>query len=307
MKFLSLAAFMAFILLGCGSGTGNNQESVQKSGQKMSPSPVLENEVPLADRVYRAKYARLHCADRVCHPNTVMLSGVSSNGVARCSGVLISPNQVLTNDHCLHQPLSIGRGSCEGVLFVHTLYGESLRCESVLYHSKESGVDSEDYAVIQLKDTASRFTPLKFSGRGLKNGESVHLDRVQMYIASDGSFDGQVQGIQCEARHRTLLYPAVNSADFPFMTFASCPIQAGNSGAPIFNQAGELTAILQGFFDIPDEVFQKPEIKGSGKKPRDFRVSVATQSHCMKGLSVLGASHQSSPSCREVERALIQL
>jgi hypothetical protein len=217
---------------------------------------------------------------------------VTEQGLARCSGVLISENEVLTNDHCVGMSLSVaahpGRFEdipCEGDVFVSfAATGDSgaLRsaCRSIRFRSGERGIGSVDYAVIQLKEKVLARSQVRFSRKGLADGDEVGIFRVQM--DGDTGFGGTQSRLGCQASHRTFVYPQLDSADAPLMTLGDCPIVLGNSGAPVFNSSGELSGIIQGYLAVRSNEELDRELRDHLLDGTFGLTGVATQVHCIE-------------------------
>ncbi|MBU6153533.1 MAG: trypsin-like peptidase domain-containing protein [Bdellovibrionales bacterium] len=127
-----------------------------------------------------------------CEPSIALVSVVTDQGLERCSGVLISEDRVLTNDHCVDKSLSLIGWStrhkglpCKGSVYVH-FSGDGERsarhagCLEIEFRSGESGINSQDYAVIRLDQPITDRKPMKIAKRGFRDQESARILRVQM-------------------------------------------------------------------------------------------------------------------------------
>lgn len=209
---------------------------------------------PLADRIAAASKGEVRC-DFLgeCHPGVAMVSVVQSTGIERCTGFLVGPKTVVTNDHCMSESTFVQeyRGQCRNLVFVHFANpggeGLSIGCSRV-QRSMQTGIGSMDYAVIELDQAVTGRTPFRVSQRGFRNQEKATIIRLQMESQnSRGVFSSVQSKLECAATFRTMLYPAVNSPYHPLMTFGDCAIQLGNSGSPALNEDGEVGAVVQGF------------------------------------------------------------
>ncbi len=266
--------------------------------------PVQIDRIQGTDRATRISQARIAAAgselrcdfEGECHPSVALVSIVTEQGLARCSGVLISEDEVLTNDHCVGMSLGVvarpGRFEdipCEGDVFASfAASGEAgaIRsgCKSIRFRSGERGIGSVDYAVIRLKEKVPARARVRFSKKGLADGDEVGIFRVQM--DGDTGFGGTQSRLGCQASHRTFVYPQLDSVDAPLMTLGDCPIVLGNSGAPVFNSSGELSGIIQGYLAVRNNEELDRELRDHLLDGTYGLTGVATQVHCLEHIGL---------------------
>ncbi len=272
-------------------------------GQNPSGGPAGTNSInlPSSSEVQSwrtaAQAGKLFCPfNDECNPSVVMVSVITDKGVEGCSGVLISPNEVLTNDHCVDKSISLkGWESrrknlpCKDFVFTHLSgtdlnnAGPTLGCDSIEVRSGEAGIASVDYAVIKLSTPVSDRMPMRLARRGFSENEKAKIYRVQMTKESNTSgFRGMVGRLDCVTSYRTYLYPAASNSDSTLMTFGDCAIQAGNSGSPVINESGELTAIIQGYLTVRPE--HKSDLDQNLLDGNYGEVAIGTQLECMPGV-----------------------
>jgi V8-like Glu-specific endopeptidase len=292
----SLGALVALVLLGsCGP---RNLEFVRGA----HPDQIDPLSGDRAERRIRAKAAartaELHCTiEGECDPSVALVAVATEEGLERCSGVLVSEDRVLTNDHCVNKSLSlIGWGTrqqrlpCKGSVFVH-FSGDEQRsarhagCFEIEFRSGESGINSLDYAVIKLDHPITDRKPHRVSKRGFKDHETARILRVQMDQGGEAGFGGTQNFLTCSASHATFLYPLLNSTDAPLMTFGDCNIQAGNSGAPILNEDGELGGIVQGYLTLKQDADLEQQLREHLLDESYGLVGIGSQTRCMGDLS----------------------
>ena len=208
--------------------------------------------------------AELVCknGDSECPLAVVLITVPIPTGIAHCTGFLISENEVMTNDHCVRDSLSITKDMrklrkdipCSGFIHTHFIASSprgtayTVGCESIEMRSGGKTVASSDYAIIKLQSQVVDRTPLKLSTRGFKNGEGATIYRVQPDQGSQSVNKlGQLEKLNCKASYGSYRFPAINAPNLPIMTFGNCPIQLGNSGSPALNEDGEVGAIIHGF------------------------------------------------------------
>ncbi len=245
-----------------------------------------------------ARSASLHCTiEGECDPAVALIAVATDEGLERCSGVLISEDRVLTNDHCVNKSLSlIGWNTrnrklpCKGSVFAH-FSGDEQRsaqhagCFEIEFRSGESGINSQDYAIIKLDRSLTDRKPVRIARRGFRDREGARILRVQMDQGGAAGYGGTQNFLPCSASHATFLYPLLNSMDSPLMTFGDCNIQAGNSGAPILNEDGELAGIVQGYLTLKQDPDLEQELREHLLDESYGLVGIGTQTRCMSELN----------------------
>jgi hypothetical protein len=243
-----------------------------------------------------ARSGRLECEfEEECHPAVALVSIVTREGLARCSGVLVSEDEVLTNDHCVKRALSL-EAKAESLEEVAVEPGdlvfsfsptekspEGVQATGALLRKRsgEKGIMSVDYARVKLDRKITDRPPVKVAGSGLRDGEPVVIHRVQMSGA--GNYGGVQGRLACEADHGTYVYPTVRESRSPLMTFGDCVIQSGNSGSPVLNAAGELVAIIQGYLVLRSDAEAYREIEPYLLEGHYGSTGLATQVYCLLG------------------------
>jgi V8-like Glu-specific endopeptidase len=256
MSFLRLFTVMGLLvgavgLSACGSGSS-------AQGQQMSRTDDPNDEAgdptvkPTRAQIEGAKNGQLFCnINNECDPAVVMISIATNTTVLRCSGFMISADEILTNSHCVANTYAAARG-CSGLIYTHvaavgSAEAHTIGCQKIEFSSNPTGLESADYAVIKLKQSITDRSPLKLSNRGFNNGEIASVHRVQMLAqSSDDSMNGIQTFANCENVQKTMFYRSA-SPNTPINTFAGCLVQHGNSGSPMVNSDGEVSAVLQSF------------------------------------------------------------
>jgi hypothetical protein len=271
----------------------------QKGMFSKGVQPVQIDPMQGPDRATRIAQARTAAAagelrcdfDGECHPSVALISVVTDQGLARCSGVLISEDEVLTNDHCVSLSLSAAARPdrleeipCGGEIYANfaptnDATGFRAECRSIRYRSGERGIGSVDFAILKLAQKPGGRQPIVLARKGLSNGDETRVFRVQM--DGDSGFGGTQSLLRCQASHRTFVYPQIDSADTPLMTLGDCPIVLGNSGAPVINVSGELSGIIQGYLALRQSDQLEQELRDRLLDGTFGLTGVATQTHCL--------------------------
>ncbi len=295
---LAFLPLIALILMG--SGCGSNPY-VELSNAVRNDPVADEGSIPNVQQIEAAQNGKLSCPfSGECSPAVALVSVATGKGVNRCTGFLIGPNRILTNDHCLKGNPDLEK-DCSKYVFIHFADQLNRTCSKVIHRSNSSRIENPDYALIELNEPLADRTPLKISKRGFRNREKAVIYRVQMTKdASSGSYDGIQTRMECEASYKTLMNVNVNSPFAPVMTFGDCSIMNGNSGSPILNSFGEVAAINQGYLSIKNEVFIE-QLKSYLLDGSYGQTALGAQTRCMSEL--VG---EEAKACEKVRPILAQ-
>lgn len=203
-----------------------------------------------------SKYGHTLKCGSSCHEAiTKLVIETKADGHYKCSGALISPNQVLTNKHCVPSNMRLSQSCKDEVSFLFaTKNGESQKYEcDKLVSTNEStpgDVNSLDYAIFSLKKKTGR-KPLKLSKGTVEDKDSLWIVKVDNQVKSF------VNREKCTVKFNSLAFPFSGSGDSKVLTFTGCNTEPGNSGSPLLNSKGEIAAILEGRNTKSNKVFFK--------------------------------------------------
>lgn len=236
-----------------------------------------------------------------------------SEGMA-CTGVLIASDLVLTNRHCvpfMDQPntsfgkYTIGVEFPNGVVAnIENLVGMS---PPWLYGEGHLNVD---FAILKIDKNLfyqfvapykqlneNPYTPVSISHEGFKDGQTYYVYSTTPY--GDKANDTVIEKRPCKAIYNTIFGSQFQSAQSPVVSLADCPIGPGNSGSPIFNEAGQLVGIISGQFSPAGLLGLSAIAKADGMLTADTfnNVGWGTNLACLPSLA--GESYKVDPKCND--------
>ena len=208
-----------------------------------------------------SSYQEIYCAQgSECRSKFVEVNLNDGEHGARCSGVLLAKDLVLTNRHCArfvvsHANLSFGRGSIDIVLpkLRKTDANNSISLvQNLVLISPDSvpnPLSSPDWAILGLDPSfplpADVVIP-RISREGIKDGETYTVYAKSPF--GDAKEPDAIEKRQCKAVYKTIFAPWQDRPLLPVFELSDCPIGPGNSGSPIFDKAGALVGIIGGQF-----------------------------------------------------------
>ncbi|MEM9728116.1 MAG: trypsin-like peptidase domain-containing protein [Myxococcota bacterium] len=190
---------------------------------------------------------RVACADDSdCPESVALLVGRSApEEPMRCTAALIGPRTAVTAGHCVAWELSRG-GRCDDVWLGFASVGgrapEWVACASVQSSSDASGsLLAPDYAILRLRSDAHR-APLAVSRGELGTGEVVRMVSVTPNRFYDDVHE--VRSRRCIIDHQGTPTAWTPVAPSSVRVLSSCPIQLGNSGAPLLDYQGRMRGLV---------------------------------------------------------------
>lgn len=164
---------------------------------------------------------------------------------ARCSAVLIDKKLILTAGHCIPD-----QKKCDGSKIVFGWHKDSKSVEKAKTYSCKKwiagaqgngGLDSPDFALIQLDREVSQVAPVAMSFETLKENELIYTV-------------GHPNGTSAKYSEGKITY----GSDYSANSMAEIDGFTGNSGGPIFDQNHR----LRGIYSYGEQDFQLNEKKG---------------------------------------------
>ncbi len=209
--------------------------------------------------------ASIQCGDGECPESTVGVFTLQldaySTKMGQCSGTLIAPDKVLTNEHCLPEDLSRAGASCKGQIrlaFAETPSHpqEVVDCErieqvSVVLDKKDAL--RPDWAILKLERPVSRRFRSLSQEDGIQAEQPVKLYKINFDFTHPDP-TGFVVETSCLANtphyfsreHIGSLSAVFNISD------CDTKLISGNSGSGVVNQQGELVGVFSFINPIED-------------------------------------------------------
>jgi hypothetical protein len=199
-----------------------------------------------------------------------------------CTASLVAPDILMTNAQCLY-PLQLSAASdCSGRVWVKFpaiggLPAETEECSTILKTTPyvESENNQIDYAFLKLKSPAHRL-PLALNFSGFQDQQLLSLFKVDFSMIGN-----QITGVMgrevCRSVQNSILLPGFTYAESPLVSVAECDVGAGNTGAPLLDERGQLRGVVQQTTSSP----YQSQLQTYLLSDRYASVSVATNLACM--------------------------
>lgn len=187
----------------------------------------------VTDDLQQHKVSCVDCPDSVV---TVVTMGVW--GPSYCRGALIDNDRVITSGHCV-QDL---KEDCKGGVVVKSKDVVS-SCEKIEYLDiNQDDMNKSDIAIIRLSKPFD-VGPAKLSAQSFDDNETLFYYKSKYDFSTSSS---SMQRVDCKTKKYSSAVGDFFNDTPSVVSIKECPFDAGDSGSPIFNQRGELVAVLQG-------------------------------------------------------------
>jgi hypothetical protein len=257
-----------------------------------------------SDAVRLISQATVTCSkDADCNASTGMLLLAADDAPHGCTASLVAPDILMTNAQCLY-PLQLSTASdCSGRVWVKFpaiggLPAETEECSTILKTTPyvESENNQIDYAFLKLKSAAHRL-PLALNFGGFQDQQMLSLFKV------DFSMNGnQITGVMgresCKSVQNSILLPEFTHPESPLVSVAECDVGAGNTGAPLLDDRGQLRGVVHQMTSSP----YQPQLQPYLLSDHFASVNVATNLACMTSHDAL-PGHQADPLCGDAAPA----
>ncbi len=199
-----------------------------------------------------------------CTPALALVSA----GDDLCLGFLGEDGFIYTNSHCLPEELRQAGASCEGTVQIR-LVGEggvatgsypsvSVPCLSVdmatVVPELPPGAPFEvihmDLARLRVQAPDQR-PGLAISPQGLPNSADFSVPQIRRRVGADGRLMYSYEMRHCEAVQHSLTLPSFAHNHAPLGLLGNCPMEYGDSGAPVIDAAGAVHGLNSATFYFP--------------------------------------------------------
>lgn len=244
--------------------------------------------------------AQVNCADpEKCSPSVGMLMvGSDNNRVSRCTSVLVEPDLIVTNSHCIPEAWRVpgfrvpqymskvafalaGDHPREIVDIVQVIRASPL--------TKNNAIGDQDYAILKLSRAVER-PPVQVDSNGAPSDGKFTVIKINPNLES---LDGDMQVTECRnARNSIYNYSRLDRKPLTFFLHR-CGIVSGNSGSPIFASNGKVVGIAQAKVD---------KISVESLKSIGYEIDFDEKKHDVGA----GSSYQCIPSVTDRRTQLIK-
>jgi hypothetical protein len=216
------------------------------------------------------KEASVTCQGADCHDSVALLAAVTYSSDSEktmivsgsCTATLIAPNMMLTNSHCIPDPVKEGKRPCAtSIRFVFPVTehmpSEDAYCEEVVYFSPHrTGADEEamtdlhgegeDIAIVRTSREVAR-PKVALSYEGLAERTKISAHKMDPGY-TPGSITGKIRTMKCSSSFKSDdNYKPFLGRLSRILRFDDClpTLRGGNSGSVILLPNGEGVGLFQ--------------------------------------------------------------
>lgn len=254
---------------------------------------IYSRATPVVNHTENSPY-KIKCADAKQCSSSV--AGILSDKKNVCTGVLVGPDLLATNLHCLPLNLRKKNASCKDRILISfpetkDFPEEFLNCRKVIAISsslKDTPV-TPDYAFVRVNKPTHRHT-LKINNEGIFNNEILTIAKIDP-IGSQGL----LRQITCKATQGSLLNPLFKSAQSSVISLIPCEIISGNSGSPVLSGTNQVKGLINSK-GIPADIPLSAD---------QFQVAFASNFSCLE-IPELGFKKKSSDCQNDLDHTSFQ-
>jgi V8-like Glu-specific endopeptidase len=240
----------------------------------VKPAPINTVDPLFLEAQKIVQNVQLTCRNGDCDPSvgllTVTLKNEGDWNVGQCTASLIGTDLIVTNGHCIPQDLEANGSDCTNRMWLtfadqtgHPEFDRQVGCSQVLFRRKDGGMDGADYAYIKLARAVNR-PVVRQTQAGFENSKLYHLHKINPSRLSEG-MAGQMQKVDCRSMYESAIFSQRLDAQSQTSFLVDCSVLKGNSGSPVFDDAGDVRGVVYAFVD--KDVISKVLAKNGSKVP----------------------------------------
>jgi hypothetical protein len=302
--------FAVIVILGaCGDEAASMRDS------KASPIITVPKS-PDGFVKYLTDNAKIECGiNSGCSSDTVAiynLVGIPATEDSRydfsvCTGVMIRPDLLMTNLHCILDKTGTVKTKCSSDIAIQDANQNITTCSKIISNatdlrnfSADLPFSTRDLALIQLKSSPNlEFGVLSHSG--FKNNETYTVDTIEF----DQNIKVAAKIVRKNCRHTDInqSIPFISGNDNTFSSLSGCSLHSGNSGSGLKDANGKYIGLVFAKLDqdIISEIWRHKLADNNMTMHHaafdDYRAAVALSFECMGSHPENGVQWQENGRC----------
>jgi hypothetical protein len=187
-----------------------------------------------------------------------------------CSTALLDDGEVITAAHCVPEEIRTRKTGCSAMSFLHAEEKDEFKCTQILWSTTDEGElkfsdyitadgASADILIFKVSPKPTKILPLHLANSYSNPTQRHRILAFGVPPEEKGSDVSQSLTVTLQPIIRNNLtfifegHERCSVSDFPAKNFpirrVNCPVDYGNSGAPLLNAKNEVQGIINGFLD----------------------------------------------------------